>query len=100
MAQVRAGADRIPPQSIDAEVAVLGAMMLDKEAIGRTIEIIDDSAFYNPNHGKVYNAIVALYDRNEAVDVDAHPWALLPQAETILVSSPPKPLVVVGADVE
>jgi replicative DNA helicase len=69
MAQVRAGADRIPPQSIEAEVAVLGAMMLDKDAIGRTIEIIDDSAFYNPNHGKIYNAIVSLYDRNEAVDL-------------------------------
>lgn len=69
MAQVRTGADRIPPQSIEAEVAVLGAMMLDKEAIGRTIEIIDETCFYNPNHGKIYSAIVALYDRNEAVDL-------------------------------
>jgi replicative DNA helicase len=44
-------------------------MMLDKEAIGRTIEIIDETCFYNPNHGKIYSAIVALYDRNEAVDL-------------------------------
>jgi replicative DNA helicase len=69
MAQVRAGADRIPPQSIEAEVAVLGAMMLDKDAIGRTIEILDESNFYNPNHGKIFNAVVALYDRNAAVDL-------------------------------
>ncbi len=69
MAQVRAGADRIPPQSIEAEVAVLGAMMLDKDAIARTIELIDETCFYNPNHGKVFGAIVSLYDRNEAVDL-------------------------------
>jgi replicative DNA helicase len=69
MAQVRTGADRIPPQSIEAEVAVLGAMMLDKDAISKTIEIMDETGFYNPNHGKIYAAIVALYDRNEAVDL-------------------------------
>jgi replicative DNA helicase len=69
MAQVRAGADRIPPQSIEAEVAVLGAMMLEKDAIARTIEIIDETCFYNPNHGKIFGAMVALYDRNEAVDL-------------------------------
>ena len=69
MAQVRTSADRIPPQSIEAEVAVLGAMMLDKDAIARTIEIIEETSFYNPNHGKIFGAMVALYDRNEAVDL-------------------------------
>ena len=69
MAQLRMGADRIPPQAIEAEVAVLGAMMLDKDAIARSIEIIDETAFYNPNHGKIFGAMVALYDRNDAVDL-------------------------------
>jgi replicative DNA helicase len=69
MAQLRTGADRIPPQAIEAETAILGAMMLDKEAIGRTIELLDETNFYNPNHGKIFSAMVTLYDRNEAVDL-------------------------------
>jgi len=61
--------EKIPPQSIEAETAVLGSMLLDRDAIGRAIEIIDDSVFYKGINRAVYSAIVRLYDSNKAVDM-------------------------------
>jgi replicative DNA helicase len=69
MAQVRTGIENLPPQALDAETAVLGAMLLDKEAIARALEIVDDRCFYASQHAKIFNAMVTLYDRNEAVDL-------------------------------
>jgi len=69
MAQVRTGTEYLPPQALDAETAVLGAMLLDRDAIARGLEIIDDKCFYVSQHAKIFNAMVTLYDRNEAVDL-------------------------------
>ncbi|MDH4223002.1 MAG: replicative DNA helicase [candidate division Zixibacteria bacterium] len=69
MAEQMIGAERVPPQAVDVEQAVLGAMLLDRDAIGSTIEIIDESSFYKPAHAKIYTAMVSLYDRNEPVDL-------------------------------
>ena len=69
MAQVRTGIENLPPQALDAETAVLGAMLLDKDAIARALEILDDKCFYASQHGKIFDAMVTLYDRNEAVDL-------------------------------
>ncbi len=60
---------RVPPQNLEAERAVLGAMLLDKEAIGVALEIIHESVFYRPAHQKIFCATVKLYDSNEAVDL-------------------------------
>ena len=62
-------ADKIPPQSNDAEIAVLGSMLLDKEAIGQAIELLDRGFFYKEAHKKIYSTIIDLYDRNKAVDI-------------------------------
>ena len=59
---------RVPPQAVDIEMAVLGAMLLEKEAISKTIEIIDDSAFYKPAHQMIFRAIAGLFEKSEAVD--------------------------------
>jgi len=69
MAQVRASAETIPPQASEAELAVLGAMMLDRDSIAKALEIIDDSCFYMSQHARIFNSMVSLYDRNEAVDL-------------------------------
>jgi len=69
MAQVRTGIDQIPPQALDAETAVLGAMLLDRDAIARALEIVNDKCFYSNQHARIFNAMVTLYDRNEAVDL-------------------------------
>lgn len=59
-----------PPQSIDAERAVLGAVLKSSEAINRVIEIIQDRRdFYTPKHQLIFRAIVDLYDRSEPIDI-------------------------------
>lgn len=60
--------EKIPPQNIEAEAAVLGSMLLEKEAIGRAIEIIDENVFYKEANRIIYSAIIRLYDANKAVD--------------------------------
>jgi replicative DNA helicase len=62
------GLERLPPQAIEVEQAVLGAMLLDNRAVGRAIELLDRVYFYHSPHGKIFDAIIALYERNEAVD--------------------------------
>ena len=63
------GAERLPPQAVEAEAAVLGAMLLEQDAISIALEILDDTAFYRDAHRKIFSAIIALYDRNEPTDV-------------------------------
>ena len=60
---------RIPPQNIDAEKAVLGAMMLSEEAIGVSIEHIDSFYFYETSHQKIYEAMKDLYASRKNVDL-------------------------------
>lgn len=62
---------RIPPQSLEAEQAVLGAMLLEKDAIGRTIEILTSECFYRESHRKVFEAVSSLYERGLAADLIA-----------------------------
>ena len=61
---------RIPPQSIDGEKAVLGALMLSHEAVGISIEMLPgEEAFYRGSHAKIYRAILELYQKNEPIDL-------------------------------
>lgn len=60
---------RIPPQNIEAEQSVLGAMMLDKEAIAKASEILTSEDFYREAHRVIFNAMLELYNKNEAVDM-------------------------------
>lgn len=61
--------DRVPPQNIEAEQAVLGAMMIDKEAISKATEILRENDFYRQDHRAVYQVIVDLFSKNQAVDM-------------------------------
>ena len=61
--------DRLPPQNLDAEMSVLGAMLLDKEAIAQAIESIGPDSFYKEANAKVYSAVIQLYDTNQPVDI-------------------------------
>src|SRR6201982_1961083 len=58
----------IPPQNLEAEESVLGAMMLSPGAIGAVSEILDAGDFYRESHAKIYRAALALYARGEPVD--------------------------------
>ncbi len=59
----------VPPQAVEAERAVLAALLLDPEAVGRAVELIDAAAFYRVAHQRIFAAIVALYGRNEKADL-------------------------------
>jgi replicative DNA helicase len=62
-------ADRTPPQVIEVEQAVLGAMLLDPEAVVCALEYLDESCFYLNQHRKIFQALSSLFERNVAIDV-------------------------------
>lgn len=61
--------EKVPPQNIEAEIATLGSMLLEEEAISYTSELIDRSYFYNDSHKKIFQAMVELYSANKPVDL-------------------------------
>ncbi len=61
--------DKLPPQNIDAEMAVLGSMLLDEEAVSISAEKLDAASFYKDSHRKIFQAIIDLYNSNKAVDL-------------------------------
>jgi replicative DNA helicase len=64
----RRNAGRVPPQNIEAEESLLGAMLLSKEAIATAVETVAADDFYRPAHAHLFEAIVALYGAGEPVD--------------------------------
>src|SRR5512132_4155142 len=58
----------VPPQNLEAEESVLGAMMLSPGAIGAVSEVLDAGDFYRESHAKIYRASLSLYARGEPVD--------------------------------
>ncbi len=60
--------DRTPPQAVEAEQSVLGAMMLSKDAIADAVEIVRPGDFYRPAHQLVFDAVLDLYGRGEPAD--------------------------------
>jgi replicative DNA helicase len=58
------------PASIEAEAAVLGSMILDRECVGQVIEQLQDTdAFSMPEHRLIYDSIVGLYEANSKIDL-------------------------------
>ncbi|MFO8232253.1 MAG: DnaB-like helicase N-terminal domain-containing protein, partial [Longimonas sp.] len=62
-------AGRVPPQAVDVEKSVLGAMMLEREAIPKAIQVISADAFYSSKHEKIYTAMLNLFERGNPVDL-------------------------------
>ena len=58
----------MPPQAVEIEQAVLGAMMLEQHAVGHALEILDPSCFYNATHSRIFETMISLYERGVAVD--------------------------------
>lgn len=61
--------DRVPPHNVEAEQAVLGAMLIKKEAIAEAIEILRPDDFYRDAHRIVFEAMLELFQKNEPVDI-------------------------------
>src|SRR2546423_11188583 len=68
VAQLAESAPIAPPQSLEAEESVLGAMLLSPGAIGAVSEVLDAGDFYRESHAKIYRGALALYARGEPVD--------------------------------
>ncbi|MFT8357389.1 replicative DNA helicase [Bifidobacterium aquikefiri] len=60
--------DRIPPHDDEAEMAVLGGMLMSKDAIGEVSQLIDVSDFYQPKHQTIYEAVISLFSTSQPVD--------------------------------
>lgn len=60
---------KLPPQAIDLEEAVLGALMLEKDALTTVIDILKPESFYVEKHKEIYTAIVQLFNNSEPVDL-------------------------------
>src|SRR5919112_4568119 len=61
-------APHVPPQNLEAEESVLGAMLLSPGAIGAVTEILSAGDFYRESHGTIYRTCLALYAKGEPVD--------------------------------
>lgn len=59
---------KLPPQNLEAEQSVLGALLIDKEAMHRVADILVPKDFYKPSHERIYDAILRLYERREPID--------------------------------
>jgi replicative DNA helicase len=63
------GFDKLPPQNLEAEQSVLGAVLLENTALLKCIEIITPEDFYRDSHRRIYNAMLDLFDKSEAIDL-------------------------------
>jgi replicative DNA helicase len=69
MPELAARSDRIPPQNLEAEVSVLGAVLQDPGALLKAMEVLRPEDFYKESHRKIFRACVDLFERNEPVDL-------------------------------
>ena len=60
--------ERVPPHNIEAEESVLGSMLLSKDAIAEVLELLHEDDFYRPAHRTVFQSVLGLYSRGQAVD--------------------------------
>ena len=67
------GFDRQPPFSPEAEVSVLGGMLIDRDAVARAVEVVKDSMFFREAHRRLYRAMTRLFNRGDVIDVYVQP---------------------------
>jgi replicative DNA helicase len=66
---VSAALDRLPPQNIEAEQSVLGAILLENESLPSAMGLLKPEDFYKDSHRKIYSAMLELYEKNEPIDL-------------------------------
>ena len=60
---------RLLPQSVEAEEAVLGAILENPAALGRVVESLKPESFYKPAHRIIYDAMLNMFRKNEPIDI-------------------------------
>ena len=61
--------DRTPPFSLEAETAVLGGMLIDRDAVPKAVEFLNESMFYREANRRLYRSMVRLFERGDVIDV-------------------------------
>ena len=61
--------EKVPPQSLEAEQATLGAMLVEREAIARVVDLLDPEDFYSPQHQMLYRVMIDLFNDSQPVDL-------------------------------
>ncbi|MBC7890653.1 MAG: replicative DNA helicase, partial [Sphingobacteriaceae bacterium] len=64
-----AGLGKLPPQAIEMEEAVLGALMIERDALSAVIDVLHPESFYREAHQRIFIAIRSLFDQSEPVDI-------------------------------
>jgi replicative DNA helicase len=77
--------ERLPPQSLEAEQAVLGALLVSGDGVSRVVDVLEPEYFYRKAHQIVYAAMLDLYDKNEPVDIVTVSQALKDEGKLELV---------------
>jgi len=60
---------KVPPHNEEAEICILGAILIDKDAIVNVAEFLRAEHFYNPNHSSIYQAFLELYEERQPIDI-------------------------------
>ena len=79
--------DRLPPQSIDAEQSVIGALLIDRDAVIEVADFLKPEDFYRQAHGTIYAAILDLYERREPVDIVVRGEIYMSKAEFAAINA-------------
>ena len=61
--------EKMPPQNIEAEVAVLGSLLIEEDAIAHSIELLAPEYFYKDAHRKIFQSVIHLFNENKAIDL-------------------------------
>jgi replicative DNA helicase len=79
---------KLPPQAVDLEEAVLGALMLEKSPVNDVIDVLKPESFYKEAHQKIYEAIYELFGESEAIDILTVTQKLRSKGELELAGGP------------
>ena len=61
--------EKLPPQNVEAEVALLGSVLLEDEAIAQAVEVLSPDHFYKDSHKKIFQGMINLFSENKAIDL-------------------------------
>lgn len=61
--------EKLPPRNNEAEMAVLGSMLLEENAVSEAVELLDESVFYKDVHKKIFTVVIQIYEQNKPIDL-------------------------------
>ena len=69
MAEANLALEKLPPQNLEAEQAVLGGILLDNSVLPQVVEILQPRDFYRAGHRRIFESMLALFERDDTIDL-------------------------------